>query len=572
MPLPTYRFGDFELDVPRYELRRKGRVQKLEHIPMELLIFLLEKRGSVATRQEIVDRLWGKDVFVDTEHGINTAVRKIRQILRDDPNQPRFIQTITSKGYRFVGRKLAQIMLVVLPFENLSGNPAEDYFTDGLTEEMIAQLGSLNPERLAVIARTTSMAYKHAHKSVQQIGSELGAEYVLESSVRRNGDQIRITVQLIRTRDQVHIWAQNYDRDISGSIALQEEVARAVATQIEVKLGQDYARRRVRTRRDPEANEAYLRGRFFFNQFTADGYRKGITYFEQAIKRDSNFAEGFAGMADRYRYLVITDFLPPAEAFPKIIDCARRAVLLGDSLAESHSALAGAMKHTYRWRDSEKELKRAIALNPSYSDTHRNYAALLAAELRHGEAWEQINEAMYNDPLSLPNNAEVVRTLYYARDYDGALVQAQKAMQLDHNYYRIHFWMARVYSQKRMYNEAIAEAEIVQHAVPDSNLALTEMAYCLAAAGHLAEARQILLDLQQRSKSGFVPAYNLAVIHVALGENDRALQYLQQSYEQGDWALLVLACEPRLDPLRHAPLFRDLLMKLGLPSPPGKPD
>ena len=566
MALSSYHFGDFELDVPRYELRRKGRVQKLERIPMELLIFLLEKQGSVASRQEIADRLWGKEVFVDTENGINTAIRKIRQTLRDDPDKPRFVLTVTGKGYRFVGEKPAQLMLVVLPFENLSGDTAEDYFTDGLTEEMIAQLGSLSPEQLGVIARTTSMAYKRTSKSVQQIGQELGVDYVLESSVRRNGNQLRITVQLIRTRDQVHVWAHNYDRDIGGSIALQEEVARAIAFQIEVKLGRDYAKRSVRTRPDHQANEAYLRGRFFYNQFTPDGYRKAITYFQQAIERDPNFAEAYAGLSECYRYLTITDFLSPAEAFPKIIDSARHAVLLGDSLAESHCALALAMKHKYLWRDAEKAYKRAIALNPSYSDTHRSYAALLAAELRHSEAWEQICEAMRTDPLSLPNNAEVVRTLYYARDYDRALEHAHKAMQLDPNYYRTHFWMGRVYAQKQMYDEAVAEAEFVQRAIPNSILALTELAYSLAVAGHELEARKILRELEHRAQSGFVPAYSLAVIHLALGESDSSLKYLEQSYDEGSWALLVLACEPRWDSVRNTAAFRTLLAKLELPS------
>ena len=565
MPPSTYRFGDFELDVSRYELRRKGRVQKLERIPMDLLIFLLEKQGCVASRREIAERLWGKDVFVDTENGINTAIRKIRQTLRDDPDKPRFVLTVTGKGYRFVAEKPSKVMLVVLPFENLSRDPAEDYFTDGLTEEMIAQLGSLSPEQLGVIARTTSMAYKRTTKSVQQIGQELVADYVLESSVRRDGNHFRITVQLIRSRDQVHIWAQNYDRDIGGSIALQEEVARAIASQIEVKLGRDFSGRPLRTRRDPEANEAYLRGRFFFNQFTPDGYRKAIDYFQQAIDRDANFAEAYAGLADSYRYLAVTDFLSPADALPKVFDAARRAVLLGDGLAESHEALAGAMLHTYRWLDFEKELQRAIALNPSFSDTYRNYAALLAAELRHAEAWKQINEAMRTDPLSLPNNAELVRTLYYARDYEGALSQARKALQLDPNYSRTHFWMARVYSQMRRHKEAIAEAEIVERSLSNSNLALTEKAYCLAAGGHSAEARQILVKLEQRAKSEFVPTYNLAVIDLALGENNAALEYLQQSYAQRDWGLFVLACEPRWDPLRTTAPFRALLTKLALP-------
>ena len=632
MPPSSYKFGEFELDCARYELRRNGRTLKLERIPMELLILLAEKDGNVASRQEISERLWPKDVFVDTEHGINTAIRKIRFALRDDPEQPRFVQTVSGKGYRFVaelkngngavsiaqpeeglvpGRTVstekpshdarvrwaknrtvvklvfavalcligyfgwrllrrtpapsAHVMLAVLPFENLSGDPAQEYFSDGLTEEMITQLGSLSPERLGVIARTTSMAYKHTSKSAQQIGQELGVDYVLESSVRRDGDQLRITAQLIRARDQIHLWAHSYDRHISGSIALQEEVAKAVAEQIEVKLSPVYASRPVRSEPDPQATEAYLRGRYFGNQFTPEGYRKAITYFQQAIDRDSGFAEAYSGLADSYRFLVITDTVSPSEGSPKIADAAHRSVLLGDGLAESHNSLANAMMDEWNWMGNEKESKRAIALNPSYSYAHRIYAALLAAERRHGEAWQQISEAMRTDPLSLPNNAEVVRTLYYARDYDGAILQAQRAMQLDPAYYRTHFWLGRVYAQKHMFKEAIAESEIVLKAMPESNLALTEMAYSLAAAGRQREAREILRRLEERAKRGFVPAYNLAIVHIALNENDAALKYLQQGYDEHDWAMVVMAVEPRLDPLRSTPGFRELMAKLALP-------
>ena len=599
--MAAYHFADFELDPSSFELRRNGRALKLERIPMELLILLVEKKGNVATRQEIIDRLWGKDVFVDTEHGINTAIRKIRQILRDDPTRPRFVLTITGKGYRFVGQKIEAavsshiepdrdslashgsaewrreqqhpasksqyIVLVVLPFENLSGDPSQEYFSDGLTEEMISQLGSLSPEHLAVISRTTSMAYKHTSKSTRQIGKELGVDYVLESSVRRDGDRVRITVQLIRAQDQIHIWAHSYDRPLSGSIALQEEVARAIADQIEVKLGPEYSARRPRFHPDPQAQEAYLRGRFFWNQFTPTGYREAISYFQQAIDRDPNFAEAYSGLADSYRFLLITDSLRPAEATPKITEAAYRSVELDDSLAESHASLASAMMDKYNWGDCEEELKRAIKLNPSYSNAHRIYAALLASQLRHAEAWEQINEAMRTDPLSLPNNAELVRTLYYARDYDGALSQARKAMQLDPAYYRLHFWMGRVYAQKQMYKEAMEEAAIVLKANPDGNLALTEMAYSAAIGGCEAEARKILKQLEDRQKSGFVPIYNLVVTHIALNENDEAMRCLEQSYDEHDWAMLILACEPRLDPLRRLPRFRDLLAKVGLPVP-----
>jgi TolB-like protein/DNA-binding winged helix-turn-helix (wHTH) protein len=457
------------------------------------------------------------------------------------------------------------VMLAVLPFQNLSGDPSQDYFSDGLTEEMIAQLGALSPDQLGVIARTTTMAYKHTSKSVEQIGSELGVGYVLESSVRRDGNQVRISVQLIRVHDQVHVWARSYDRHISHSIELQEEVAKAVAEQIEVELSPSYKGRTNPHHLDAEANEAYLRGRYFWNQFTPEGYRKAISYFQQAIARDSNFAEAYSGLADSYNFLVVTDSIPASEGHLKALEAARRAVSLGVNLAEPHASLAVALgRSEWNWSGAEDEYKRAIALNPSYSMVHRFYASLLGMTRRHDEAWEQINEAMRLDPLSLPNNAEVVRTLYYARNYDQAIEQGLRAMQLDPNYVRTHFWMGRVYSQKGMHREAIAASEKILESMPDSTLGLTEMAYSLAVAGRRKEARQILLRLEGRSTSAFVPAYDLAVIYIALNEEEVAVRYMQQAYENRDWALVVLAVEPRLDPLRSDPRFQEILAKLNL--------
>jgi len=458
------------------------------------------------------------------------------------------------------------VMLAVLPFQNLSGDPSQDYFGDGLTEEVIAQLGALSPDQLGVIARTTSMAYKHTSKSVEQIGSELGVGYVLESSVRRDGNQVRISVQLIRVHDQVHVWARSYDRQISHSIELQEEVAKAVAEQIEVKLSPSYKGRTNPHHLDAEANEAYLRGRYFWNQFTPEGYRQAISYFQQAIARDSNFAEAYSGLADSYNFLVVTDSIPASEGHPKALEAARRAVSLGVNLAEPHASLAVALgRSEWNWPGAEDEFKRAIALNPSYSMVHRLYASILGATRRHHEAWEQINAAMRLDPLSLPNNAEVVRTLYYSRDYDRAIEQGQKALQLDPNYARTQFWLGRVYSQKQMHSEAIAASRKILEAMPDSNLALTEMAYSLAARGRQTEARKILRRLEERSERSFVPNYNLAVIHIALNEEDIAMRYMQQAYENRDWALLVLAVEPRLDPLRRDPRFQEISAKLKFP-------
>jgi len=626
------RFGVFEADLETGELRKNGEKVPLQTQPFQVCAILLKRSGELVTREELRQKVWPEDTFVDFDQAVNTAIKKIRIALEDEADHPRFVETLPRRGYRFIcpvltgdgqlaeaeypaaaakpvvetgpidqrlsarprflvtilvsclvvalsvivylgGRRMRagpvpgseHVMLAVLPFQNLSGDPSQDYFSDGLTEEVIAQLGALNPDQLGVIARTTSMAYKHTSKSVDQIGSELGVGYVLESSVRRDGNQVRISVQLIRVHDQVHVWARSYDGQISHSIELQEEVAKAVADQIQVKLSPSY-KGRTNLHLDAGANEAYLRGRYFWNQFTPEGYRKAISYFQQAIERDSNFAEAYSGLADSYNFLVVTDSIPASEGDPKALEAARRAVSLGVDLAEPHASLAVALGLS-EWNRSgaEDEYKRAIALNPSYSMAHRLYAALLGETRRHREAWEQMNEAMRLDPLSLPNNAEVVRTLYYARNYDQAIEQGQKAMQLDPNYVRTHFWLGRVYSQKGMHREAIAASEKILEAMPDSTLGLTEMAYSLAVAGRRNEARQILRRLEGRSTSAFVPAYNLAIIHIALNEEEVAMRYMQQAYENRDWALLVLAVEPRLDPLRRDPRFQEISAKLKFP-------
>jgi len=627
------RFGVFEADLETGELRKNGAKVPLQGQPFQVCAILLERSGKLVTREELRQKVWPEDTFVDFDHAVNTAIKKIRIALGDEADNPRFVQTLPRRGYRFIcpvltgdgqlaeaeypaaaatpvvetgpidqrlsarprflvtilvscfavalavivylgGRRMragpfpssGYVMLAVLPFQNLSGDPSQDYFSDGLTEEMIAQLGALSPDQLGVIARTTSMAYKHTSKSVEQIGSELGVGYVLESSVRRDGNQVRISVQLIRVHGQLHVWARSYDRHISHSIELQEEVAKAVAEQIEVKLSPSYKGRTNPHHLDAQANEAYLRGRYFWNQFTPEGYRKAISYFQQAIERDSNFAEAYSGLADSYNFLVVTDSMPASEGHPKALEAARRAVSLGVNLAEPHASLAVAMARSeWNWTGAESEFTRAITLNPSYAMVHRLYASILGATRRHHEAWEQINEAMRLDPLSLPNNAEVVRTLYYARNYDQAIEQGQKAMQLDPNYVRTHFWLGRVYSQKGMHREAIAASEKILESMPDSTLGLTEMAYSLAVAGQRKEARQILRRLEGRSTSAFVPAYNFAVIHIALNEEEVAMRYMQQAYENRDWALLVLAVEPRLDPLRRDPRFQEISAKLKFP-------
>jgi TolB-like protein/DNA-binding winged helix-turn-helix (wHTH) protein/Flp pilus assembly protein TadD len=626
------RFAEFELDSGRYQLRRGDRVLKLEKIPMELLILLAESNGQLVTRDQIIERIWGKGVFLDTEHGINTAIRKVRQALGDDSEQPRFVQTVTGKGYRFIAPAIeigtgpgistdppsavdapnvigsrhrwknrpsprfsmvavagtlalafaliahfgwrrtravpsshaGPVVLAVLPFQNLSGDDSQDYFSDGLTEEMITQLGELNVDQLGVIARTSSMTYKHTLKDVGQIGRELGADYVLESSVRRDGERMRIAVQLIRADNQTHIWAHNYDREVTHSIAVQEEVARAVAQQIQLTLASAQAGHASGPRPlNPVASEAYLRGRYFWNQFTENGFRKSVSYFDQAIAEDPNFAAAYSGLSDSYTFLVITNAIPPRDGWPKARDAAQRAVELDGGLADGRLALAHFKMHMWEWKDSDLEFKKAIALNPSSAPAHRLYAAFLVSLGRHREALDEIAQAHRLDPLSMANNAEVVRTLYYARQYEQAVDEARKAEQLDNEFPRTHFWLGRVYEQMGKYSEAIAEAERVGPS-PDSILRLTEVAYAYAKAGKSAEARELLRKLEERSMRGYVPAYDLAVVHLALGKKEAALRWLQKAYDEHDWALVVLAVEPRLDPLRSDPRFQELVGKVGL--------
>ncbi len=633
----TASFGPYALDLRSGELRKFGTKVKMGEQPFQILLILLERPGEMVTREELRARLWADDTFVDFDHGLNSAVQRLRDCLSDSAGKPRWIETLPRRGYRFIGqvewadeglsaevlpqpgngrkqklddraissaalkpsenlgkrralrsrfvwlvaallvllltatliarhiqqtRSANQAMLVkslaVLPLENLSGDPAQEYFADGMTDELITALAKNHS--LRIVSRTSAMQFKGVRRPVRDIARELGVDGILEGSITRSGSRVHLTVQLIHAPTDTHIWAESYDRDFSEAFSLPSELSQTIAKEVRIAVSPPAPQRHI----NPDAHDAYLRGLYFQNQFTVVGYGKAITYFQQAIDLDPNFAEAYSGLAECYHFLVVTDSMSTAEGESKALDAARKAVAFGENLAESHSALAGVMMGLYDWPGSEAEYKRAVELNPSYSVGHRIYAALLVTLGRHQEAWEQINEAMRTDPLSLPNNAEVVRTLYYARNYDRAIEQANKALQLDPDYYRIHFWLARVYAQKGMHPEAIAESEKVLHAMPDSSVGLTELAYSLAAAGRQSEAQRILHRLQEKSRHAFVPAYNFAIIHTALHQKDRALQNLQKAYDEKDWALMVLAVEPRLDPLRSDPRFQELVRKVGL--------
>src|SRR5215475_1819827 len=551
-------FDKFDVDTRSGELRKNGSRIRLQAQPFQLLVLLLRNAGEVVTRDEICSNLWPSDTFVDFEHGLGTAGHKLREALGDSGDSPRFVETLPRRGYRFIGKidhfeaealapidtasadasaktrpiwlvpicvgivaavllvsfllmrqrhsvagsnRFRPIMLAVLPFQNLSGDSSQDYFADGLTEEMITHLGELNGSQLGVIARTSSMAYKKTTKGIGQIGRELDVDYILESSVRRDGNQVRITVQLIRVQNQAHVWANSYDRDLIHSIGVQEEVAREVVQQIKLNLAPGGA---LHVPLNPLANDAYLQGRYFFNQFTEDGFGKAASHFEKAVTADPDFAAAWAGIAESYTFLIITNVLRPQEGWPKVRDAAQKAVELDPTLSDGRLNLAHFEMHMWNWKLAEPGFLKSIAQNPSNEMAHAWFAAYLTSLGRHQEAIREINLSGELDPFSGITNASVVRTLYYARQYEQAVEEAHKAELLDPDYPRTHFWLGRAYAQLGKFPEAIAEAE--RSGPTDSVIRLTELAYARARAGDAAEAKAVPHHLQQRAELGYVPA------------------------------------------------------------------
>jgi TolB-like protein/DNA-binding winged helix-turn-helix (wHTH) protein len=448
------RFGVFQVNLTARDLRKHGVRIRLPGQPFCVLSILLEKPGQIVSRDEMRDKLWGSDTFVDYERSLNSAIRKLRAVLGDSQESARYIETVPRLGYRFIapveeisspaetpvtalepvtGRATAKVvelharrwslilsipavllalapgyfmwsrarvrpqpsgerlMLAVLPFENLTGDPAQDYLSDGLTEEVIGQLGRLDPEHLGVIARTSVMHYKHTTEQVGKIGRELGVQYMLEGSVRREADRVRVTAQLVQMKDQTHIWSRQYDRELKSLLSLQGEIAQETADEIEVTLGRGHkawaANRKLASPSSYQAYDLYLKGRFFWNKRTKDGFQQAADCFQQSIANDPNYARAYAGLADTFALMSSWSFVPQGEAIPKARAAALRALQLDDSLAEAHTSLALIAEiYDYDWQSAEKEYRRAIQLDPQYATAHQWYAECLSFQGRFPEA------------------------------------------------------------------------------------------------------------------------------------------------------------------------------------------
>jgi TolB-like protein/DNA-binding winged helix-turn-helix (wHTH) protein/Flp pilus assembly protein TadD len=628
-PSKRLRFGVFEADVRTGELTKRGKHLRLQEQPFQLLAMLLERPGELLTREELSSRLWPQTI-VDFDHGLNKAIGKIREALGDSSENPRFIETVARRGYRFLadvavvhdgqagteandlarhgnpgpvslandgkssgrptrawkffGFGLALVLaaslswvlyprshalpairsLAVLPLENLSGDPSQDYFAEGMTDELITRLAQISA--LRVISRRSVMTYKSVRKSLPEIARELNVDAVVEGSVSRSDNRVRIAAQLIQVPTDTHMWAQSYDEDLQDTLALQSKVARDIAEHIRVTLnGQEQAGLVKSKTVNPEALEAYLKGRYFWNKRTGDALKKAIDYFNHAIETDPTYAEAYSGLADSYALSGDWEYgiLSPGDAFPRAKEAATKALVLDDSLAEAHTSLAFALDLGWDWEAAEAEYKKAIKLNPGYATAHHWYAWHLMVIGQNSEGISELRKAESLDPLSLIISADIADALCIAHRYDDSVRESKKTLEMDPSFAVAHYELGQAFTRKHMYDEAISEFQRAIDLSGHSGAFDSNLAYAYTASGRKEEAIKIIKSLEAQQGQNPSADANVALIYVGLGDPDQAMNWLNMAYEARFNPSILL--RPVFDPLRSDARFQDLLRRVGLP-------
>ena len=632
-PVRGFRFGVFEADLRTGELTKLGKRVRLQEQPFQLLTMLLEKPGELVNREILRQRLWPKTI-VDFDHGLNKAVSKIRDALGDSAENPRFIETVASRGYRFLadvalvqdgqpqaaagdaasreapapahppgagpsakwpahafGWRLSGLVtalalavlvswlfyswrhplttihsLAVLPLENLSNDASQDYFADGMTDELITHLGQISAIR--VISRTSAMTYKNARKPLAEIARELNVDAVVEGSVLHSGERVRIAAQLIEVPADKQIWAESYEGDFRDTLTLQSRVARSIAGQIRATLNrQEQVALENSKAVNPEAYEAYLKGRYFWNKRTGDGLRTAIEYFNHAIELDPTYAEAYSGLADSYALSGDWEYgvLSPQDAFRKAKAAATKALALDDGLGEAHTSLAFALDlYGWDWEAAEKEYQLAIKLSPGYATAHLWYAWHLILMGRNSEGIIELRKAESLDPLSLIISADMADALCIAHLFEEAVQQSNKTLQMEPNFAIGHYELGQAFEQTHMHDEAVVEfqkaIEIAGHGGAfDSNLA-----YVYAVSGRKEEAIKIAKSLEAHRDQNPSAEANIALIYVGLGDQDQAMIWLNKGYEARFNPSILL--RPAFDPLRSNAQFKELWRRIGLPG------
>jgi len=626
------RFGAFEADVQTGELRKQGRRIRLQEQPFQLLVMLLEMPGQVVTRDELRSKLWPqttvdfdhglnkaiskiREALGDSpEHPrfVETVARRGYRFLadvavvsdghakkvHDDPSyegSPAFSHALTTAHQKTTPDNLVRLLfglglafvvasaiswaiyhrsdpspairsLVVLPLENLSGDSSQDYFADGMTDALIARLAQIST--LRVISRTSAMTYKNAHRPLAEIARELNVNAVVEGSVSRSGERVRITAQLIDARNDKHIWSESYDEDIRDTLLLQSRVTRAIAEQIRAILNPQEQLTLAKSEEvDPDAYEAYLKGRFFWNKRTGEGLRTAIDYFRRSITIDPGYAEAYAGLADSYA--VAGDWkygvLPPLDAFPKATAAAAKALALDASLGEAHASLAYALDlYGWDWGSAETEYKQAIQLNPGYATAHQWYSWHLFMVGRDNDALFELQKAESLDPLSLIINADIADALCVAHRYDEAVEQSEKTLKMDSNFAVGHYELGQALVQRHMYDLAITEFQRAIELSGHSGAFDSYLGYAYAVSGQKEEATKIISDLEARHPENHSVDADIALIYVGLDDRNEAISRLNKAFDARFKASILR--RPAFDPLRPDSRFQDLLRRMDLPT------
>jgi TolB-like protein/DNA-binding winged helix-turn-helix (wHTH) protein/Tfp pilus assembly protein PilF len=632
-PIRRFKFGVFEADLRTGELTKLGKRVRLQGQPFQLLAMLLEKPGELVTREELRERLWPKTI-VDFDHGLNKAISKVREALGDSAENPRFIETVASRGYRFLadvvvvhdgqpetmtgdlarhetpgiprpmdagisarwpprgfGWRLSGFGIVlilafslswifyswrhplpsirslaVLPLENLSRDASQDYFADGMTDELITHLGQIGAIR--VISRTSAMTYKNARKPLAEIARDLNVDAVVEGSVLRSGERVRIDAQLIQVPADKQIWAESYEGDFRNTLALQSRVARAIAEQIRATLNrQEQVALEKSKAVNPAAYEAYLKGRYFWNKRTGDGLRTAVEYFSHAIEIDPTYAEAYSGLADSYALSGDWEYgvLSPQDAFRKAKAAATKALALDDSLGEAHTSLAFALDlYGWDWETAEAEYKLAIKLNPGYATAHLWYAWHLILMGRDSEGLFELRKAESLDPLSLIISADIADALCIAHLFDEAVQQSKKTLQMDPNFAIGHYELGQAFEQKHLHDQAIAEFQRAIEISGHSGVLDSSLAYVYGVLGRKEEAIKIAKDLEAQRDQNPSAEANIALIYVGLGDHDQAMSWLNKGYETRFNPSILL--RPAFDSLQSDARFKELLRRVGLPG------
>jgi TolB-like protein/DNA-binding winged helix-turn-helix (wHTH) protein/Flp pilus assembly protein TadD len=632
-------FGSFEADLRSGELRKHGVRLKLQDQPFQVLALLLEHAGDVVTREELRQRLWPADTFVDFDTGLNSAVKKLRDVLADSADEPRYIETVPRRGYRFIaplvvpnpatvpssapepglrpahetassqpagsvitsphaffftrlrllfgaaalllllvagflvylyrntgagGTKQPAIKsLAVLPLKNLSGDASQDYLADGMTDALIGTLSRIH--NLRVTSRTSVMRFKDTHLSVPEIARTLQVDAIVEGSVIRDGTRIRVHAQLIRAATDEHFWSEAYDRELRDVLSLQSDVAQSIARKVEVTVtGEEQARLSSARTVDPEAYEAYLKGRFYWNKRTADSMPKAALYFEQAINKDPGYGAAYSGLADCNSGLAWHGFKSSADVLPKAYAAAQKAVEIDPHSAEAHASLALVLDHKWDWAGAEVEFKRALELNPQYANAHHWYGDYLSIQGRHDEALAEAKRALELDPLNLMIGTWVGLRYYLASRYDGAIEQSRNTVDLDPNFAAAHLILGESYVQQGQHKEGLDELQKAASLSGDSPLYMAQVGVSLALAGEKKEALRTIRELQDISGKRYVSPYGVAQIYAALNDKEETYKWLETAYRDRAVWISYLAVDPVFDSIRSEERFQDLLRRVGL--------